>query len=265
MSWCAETPAEYDYSYFFDDYKKQYGKTYLEDFAAIKIQCVRRTSYIDSFFWLNQHSSMKRRKYGSVIPAVLDVGCAYGPFLSAAADAGWQVYGTDISRQAVSYVQDELHYPAVCASFPNFDPEMEFGVRQFDAVTMWFVIEHFQNLDAVLRAVSKMLKTGGIFAFSTPSASGVSARYSPEKFYSQNPADHFSIWELKNTPAILERYGFRLLKTVSTGHHPERFPSSVHNPPKQKSLHHSVLNAVSTIFRLGDTFEIYCTKTKDLI
>lgn len=35
----------------------------------------------------------------------------------------------------------------------------------FSAVTMWFVIEHFQDLNSVLQKVSDLLIGGGIFAF----------------------------------------------------------------------------------------------------
>ena len=185
MSYTADPEnTSYNEKYFFESYKKQYGKTYLEDFESIKSQCVRRTGVIDYIF---------RNSHKLITPAVLDVGCAFGPFMDAANDAGWQVFGTDISAEAVSYVQEKLHYPATCAAFPAFDAAAEFGINEFDAVTMWYVIEHFQNLDSVLKAVSKILKKGGVFAFSTPSAGGVSGRFNTHSFFQNSPADHYSL------------------------------------------------------------------------
>ena len=196
---------------------------------------------------------------------MLDIGCAYGPYLDAANDAGWQVYGTDISPEAVKYVQDSLHYPAATASFPVFDPTTEFGIQNFDAVTMWYVIEHFQNLDAVLRGVSKILKKGGVFAFSTPSASGVSAKFSPQKFFSQSPDDHYTLWEPARAASILHQYGFKVVKIVSTGHHPERFPQLAgRKGQKINSFEVSLFTAASHFFALGDTFEVYCKKERDI-
>ena len=255
MSWTADTDEKlYDEAYFFDSYRRQYGKTYLDDFSAIKSQCVRRTSIIDQLY---------RAAHKAITPTVLDIGCAFGPYLDAASDAGWQVFGTDVSEEAVRYVQDTLHYPAAHARFPAFDPAAAFGVRQFDAVTMWFVIEHFQNLDAVLRGVSRVLKTGGIFAFSTPSASGVSARFSPQRFFQQSPSDHFSLWEPARAASLLRRYGFKVVKMVYTGHHPERFPKfSRRQGPS--SFRFSLFSAVSHFFGLGDTFEVYCRKEREV-
>ena len=257
MSWTADAEnTEYDTSYFFDDYKHQYGKTYLDDFTTIKSQCVRRTSIVDSLY---------RNAHKAITPTVLDIGCAYGPYLDAASDAGWQVYGTDISPEAVKYVQDSLHYPAAVAQFPAFDPTAEFGIQSFDAVTMWYVIEHFQNLDAVLKGVSKILKTGGVFAFSTPSASGVSAKFSPQKFFSQSPDDHYTLWEPVRAPSILKQYGFKVVKTVCTGHHPERFPQlAKRKGQKISSFEVSLFTAASHFFALGDTFEVYCRKERDV-
>lgn len=195
-----------------------------------------------------------RRRRSSVTPTILDVGCALGPFLDAANDSGWQVFGIDISQDAVSHVTNKLHYPAVCASFPDTGINEQFGIDRFDALTMWYVIEHFQDLDSVLKAVSSLVKKGGVFAFSTPSASGVSARYNSGKFFEQSPSDHYTLWEPARAGSILKKYGFSVKKIVSTGIHPERFPSD-----KQK-YSASTLTFASKLFKLGDTFEIYCRK-----
>ena len=246
MSWTVdEKQTEYNRAYFYEDYEKQYGKTYADDFASIKAQGVRRMSFIDLIY---------RRRRSSVTPTILDVGCALGPFLDAANDSGWQVFGIDISQDAVSHVTNKLHYPAVCASFPDTGITEQFGIDRFDALTMWYVIEHFQDLDSVLKAVSSLVKKGGVFAFSTPSASGVSARYNSGKFFEQSPSDHYTLWEPARAGTILKKYGFSVKKIVSTGIHPERFPSD-----KQK-YSASTLTFASKLFKLGDTFEIYCRK-----
>ena len=139
---------------------------------------------------------------------ILDVGCAYGPFLAAARDAGWKPFGTDISDDAVAYVRDQLSIPAWVAPFPAPDSTGEIERRQYAALSMWYVIEHFRSLSPVLECANRLLVSGGILAFSTPSAAGVSARFSPESFYRQSPSDHYSIWDPRTVRAQLARYGF---------------------------------------------------------
>ena len=133
---------------------------------------------------------------------------------------------------------------------------------QFDAVTMWYVIEHFQNLDEVLKAVGGLVRKGGVFAFSTPSGSGVSGRFSTQSFFESSPSDHYSIWEPKKADAILRKYGFKVCRTVPTGIHPERFPYAKKHKLKRGDLRFKLLEKFSQIGGLGDTFECYCRKVR---
>lgn len=254
ISWTVQSrQTEYNRNYFYEDYEKQYGKTYEDDFVSIKVQGIRRVSNIDM---LVHHHKMHLTK------TVLDIGCALGPFLDAANDAGWKVYGTDISQDAVDYVHQKFNYPAVQSAFPEIDCKEMFGIEQFDAVTMWYVIEHFQNLDAVLSKVSAIVKKNGIFAFSTPSASGVSAKYNTQSFFENSPSDHYTLWEIKQSGSILKKYGFKIERIVSTGIHPERFPIVKKYGWKPNSFGYKCLEYLSRRFKLGDTFEIYCKKIR---
>lgn len=250
ISWSSSLPVKYEKEYFSEQYKNQYGKTYLEDFESIKKNCVRRIQEINGIVKLKRNSS----------PRILDIGCAYGPFLSAAQENGWQAYGADISKDAVEYVRRNLLLPAVVSDFPDFDAPSEFGINQFDAVSMWFVIEHFSNLKSVLEKVSSLVKKGGIFAFSTPSAEGISGKTNTKSFFENSPSDHFSVWEPSKAKKILEKFGFSVEKIVSTGHHPERFPSVRKNGGKKGGIVFSVCEKASHFFKLGDTCEIYCRK-----
>ena len=242
---------KYQKAYFFEEYKNQYGKTYEEDFDAIKAQGLRRAGIIKNLCgtW---HSGIEKNLF--------DIGCAYGPFLAAATDSGFNPFGTDISDDAVSYVQKKLKYPAVCSAFPAIDTAGEFGIAQFDVVTMWYVIEHFKDLGSVLRKVSSLVKKGGIFAFSTPSGEGISAKSDKDHFYQISPTDHYTIWEPSRADSILREFGFKVERIVSTGHHPERFPSIKKSGAENGSLKWKITDALSRAKKLGDTVEIYCRK-----
>ena len=248
MSFTTEEDKEYKKAYFFEDYKKQYGKTYQEDFESIKNQCVRRLEAIKAL----QDEAVSRN--------YLDIGCAYGPSLAAATELGFSPFGTDISEDAVRFVKNKLHYPASCSAFPNLDPEKEFGISKFDSISMWYVIEHFKDLDIVLLKISEIIRAGGIFAFSTPSGEGISAKSDPDHFYTISPTDHYSIWEPSRAQKILKKYGFEVVKIVSTGHHPERFPSVKKDNVQPGSLRWKMIDKYSRLMELGDTVEIYCRK-----
>ena len=249
MSFSTDVQSNYTKSYFFEDYKKQYGKTYQEDFESIKAQGMRRLSIISALFMGNLKDKNS-----------FDIGCAYGPFMQAASELGLNAFGTDISEDAVKFVQSDLRFPATISQFPLIDVTGEFGISQFDIVTMWYVIEHFRNLDSVLSKVSEITKKGGIFAFSTPSGEGVSIKTDARAFFKNSPADHFTIWEPSGAAKILKKYGFEVVKIVSTGHHPERFPEIKNSGAKPGSIIWKITDFKSRQLRLGDTFEIYCRK-----
>ncbi len=275
LSFIVSPPKKYTEQYFFDEYKAQYGKTYLEDFEAIKQQGMRRMEIIDKFY---QDIFYKKKEYNifNDEKKILDIGCAYGPFVSAAKDTGWRAVGTDISESAVNYVKDTLKIPAFTSAFPALPESFDFIYQKaltgsgyekisvplehgsFSAVSMWFVIEHFQDLDSVVRRANDLLMPGGVFAFSTPNVAGVTGRFFPQKFFRISPTDHYSLWDSRTASAQLEKYGFKVLKIVSIGHHPERFKLLF--PIKRRGLRWHFYMMISKFFGLGDSMEIYAMK-----
>ncbi len=241
----------YDKSYFFEEYRKQYGKTYIEDFENIASNSVSRRRII------------RKHKPGG---NVLDVGCAYGPFLDIMKRGGYFCTGTDISEEAVGYVREKLGIRAIAGNFTSIDssillPDSADGDKHagFDIVTMWYVIEHFGNTGEIIEKVRDILSPGGIFAFSTPNSSGISGLKNKKRFLESSPSDHYTVWSIKAARHLLSVYGFRVVKTRCTGHHPERFPKLM-----KKIAGKAILSVISRIFRLGDTFEIYAVKADRL-
>lgn len=267
----------YDREYFFSEYKKQYGKTYLEDFEAIKgmayrrlenIRSVlasgRRTAAADSFTPTVRARSITPSALPPAPPRLLDVGCAYGPFLQAARERGFQVQGLDVSAEAVCYVREELGIPCGLGDFSSADPAkaIEGADAGFDVISLWYVIEHFRDTGRALRRINRLLKPGGVFSFSTPNASGISARKDRNLFFKNSPPDHYTVWPLRTAAPVLARFGLELQKIVVTGHHGERFPWP--GQPGRGSPIATGLSRLSRLLRLGDTFEAYAVKVKEL-
>ena len=256
---------EYEKDYFFDFYKMQYGKTYLEDFPNLKETGMKRLANIKSIS-ANKHKEAQTTEsppdagsWSKQQPRLLDIGCAYGPFMAAAADSGFSPFGVDPVEDAVRYIKEELGFPAWQGFFPTGE-KTEDG--PFDAVTLWYVIEHFRKPGEILQEINRILRDGGVLAFSTPSWSGISGRKDLLCFLKNSPPDHWTIWSPRSCKNILKRYGFCLRKIAVSGHHPERFPffgRFLRN--EKKGLLYRLLLLVSRVFRLGDTFEVYAVKT----
>ncbi len=232
----------YKKNYFFSEYKKQYGKTYLEDFSTIRRFASSRLEIIS-------HITRGKR--------ILDIGCAYGPFLEEALYRGFLPTGLEIVPEAAHYVNRVLGIPVMNVSFEDALIE-----EAYDCVTMWFVIEHFKKCGDVLAKVNKIVKTGGVFAFSTPNSSGITGRSRKKHFFRQSPEDHITIWNPKSAALILKLYGFQVKKIKITGHHPERFPGILKGSSGWKRF---LVNRISILLGLGDTFEVYAVKKKEYL
>ncbi|GHV24851.1 hypothetical protein AGMMS4952_01260 [Spirochaetia bacterium] len=241
---------EYGTEYFFDFYRKQYGKTYLEDFPNLVEAGKKRLAVINRLIKRGRQPGRR----------LLDIGCAYGPFLSAARDGGFSPQGIDPAAEAVRYVREELGIPANESVFPDLSLESPENTGTFAVVSLWYVIEHFEDLRWVLVEINRLLAMQGVLAFSTPSLGGISGKKSLAAFLEKSPPDHRTVWNPAICRRLLARYGFRLKKIRVTGHHPERFfPGKAPRVPLW-----NFLLLISRLFGLGDTFECYAVKVRSL-
>ncbi len=268
-------PVTYDDAYFFSEYKAQYGRTYLEDFEAIckkadeRLHCIERI--ISHKQDIKKHDEPLR---------LIDLGCAYGAMLTRTKARGFISCGVDISEDACAYVTNTLKIPALCASiFHNdFDashaafskkhssyfqiPEAEGTNLHYDVLSCWYVLEHAPHFDSTVDIIKRLLKPRGIFALAVPNGRGISARRYRTSFLRANPIDHFSIFSPKMLVKILHAHGFVIRALRITGNHPSRFlPSALQwvlYPPVQ-----SLVCALSKLFHLGDTFELYLEKRNE--
>ena len=190
--------------------------------------------------------------------SLLDIGCAYGVFLEAASEAGFQPYGIDVSNDAVTHIRENLTIPAQAGQFPHDEPAELFDRNQFDAITLWYVIEHFPRLDIVLNRVSEMLRGRRYTGLSLhPTDAGYPVELNTRRFLLNSPVDHYSIWSPRVARKLLARYGMRgisvsVLQDIIRNALESSFPGS--------GIVFSVLGVLSRLFRLGDTFEVYAVK-----
>jgi 2-polyprenyl-3-methyl-5-hydroxy-6-metoxy-1,4-benzoquinol methylase/spore coat polysaccharide biosynthesis predicted glycosyltransferase SpsG len=254
-------PIEYGKEYFFEQYQKQYGKTYIEDFPNLTAMAKRRLAIIKE-----QRAKSKEQRIGSSPQTLLDIGCAYGAFLAAAKEEGFSPQGIDPAEDAVRYVTKTLGIPAMQGYFPNphcslLSPTLlALAHCSFEVVTLWYVIEHFRDCVPALEEIRKLLKPGGVLAFATPSFTGISGCSSLKRFLENSPQDHWTVWSPAVCKKALGKVGFKVKKIISSGHHPERFPFLGKFANNKNSLLYRLLMAVSRIFALGDTIEVYAVR-----
>lgn len=138
--------------------------------------------------------------------AVLDLGSGAGAFAAEMKSAGWKVTGLEPDAGARKVAQES--FGIELQDISRFYT-LEDG--QFDAITMWHVLEHVHELQAYMAKLKMILKENGRLFIAVPNyTSGDAAIYNkywaaydvPRHLY------HFSPDSMK---VLVEKHGMRVL------------------------------------------------------
>jgi SAM-dependent methyltransferase len=89
---------------------------------------------------------------------LLDVGCSYGAFLQLARERGWDAEGVELSTVTAEFARRERGLRV----FDGTVEQAAFPDDRFQAVTLWDVVEHFDDPVATLSEINRILAPGGI-------------------------------------------------------------------------------------------------------
>lgn len=130
---------------------------------------------------------------------VLDVACGSGYGTNYLAEKGAkQVYGVDISKEAVDYAKKEYNHPKV--KFIVGDAQdISLPDHSVDVVVSMETIEHVENSRKFLDEVKRVLAKDGLFILSTPSARGYREDYTPSRW-------HFKEFAIDELSKLLKKY-----------------------------------------------------------
>lgn len=93
---------------------------------------------------------------------ILDIGGGVGLFAELALAAGWDAYSVDVSDVAVAAAAERI---GRARSLPAVPPEL---AGRCDAVTLWCVVAHTVDPNAVLAQALGALRAGGQLFLTTP-------------------------------------------------------------------------------------------------
>ncbi len=165
------------------------------------------------------HNSANEDRRAALVKAhksggrLLDVGCATGGFLQAAARAGFAVQGIEISDFCVDYVKTHSTFDVfkgnlVSARFPE---------QSYDGVTLWDVLEHLRNPREVLDEIHRILRPGGILCLSTGDHASFLARVTGRFWHLLTPPQHLFFFSRRSVRILLEQHGFIVRQIVYAG------------------------------------------------
>lgn len=138
--------------------------------------------------------------------SLLDIGCGTGNFLAAAGNAGYQVTGTELDRNAAVFAKERLGLQRVLPlTISEFAGQCE--GEKFDVVTFFEVLEHQAEPAEFLQKVKACLKTQGTIAMSVPNRE----RWLTGPDVLDYPPNHFLRWNAAALKLFLAAQGFDIL------------------------------------------------------
>ena len=146
---------------------------------------------------------------------VLDFGMASGDFCRAA-KAQFEVYGLDISKDAVEKGKIEL--PDIADRLFLYDTKkLPFQDNYFDAIVLWDVIEHLKPPQLIISQLKKKLRPGGFLLFSTPDISSLSAKLMKNRWHFMTPPEHLGFYSVKSAKVLIGNQGLEFITSKRLG------------------------------------------------
>jgi SAM-dependent methyltransferase len=138
---------------------------------------------------------------------LLDVGCALGYLLEAAAARGWEPYGVELSvagaQQAAQTVGEGRVFCGALEAAP-------LQTESFQAVTLTDVLEHLPDPVASLRRCRELLAPGGMVLIATPRVGGFSERVMGRQWF-QYKDEHLQLFTPRALQEALGRAGLQVV------------------------------------------------------
>jgi len=161
---------------------------------------------------LERTNRARLRRLGRLHPTarrLLDVGCGPGFFVKAAAEAGLDAWGLEVSEFAARYGRDQLHQRIITGPV-----DAEHLVRidgGFDLITLWDTIEHLPAPAEAMNLLAGRLEPGGVLTLSTGDIGSLAARASGSRWHLYNLPEHLWFFSVPSLRHLLRRAGLRVI------------------------------------------------------
>lgn len=139
---------------------------------------------------------------------LLDIGCGTAEFLHASKVNGWNVMGIEPSEIARKNAEQKY-------AIRPLPQEKLFEVsEQFNAITLWHVLEHVHQIDRTIEHVKKLLIDDGILIIAVPNCNSWDAVKYGKYWAAWDVPRHLYHFTKMDIEGLFNRHGFRLSEVL---------------------------------------------------
>jgi 2-polyprenyl-3-methyl-5-hydroxy-6-metoxy-1,4-benzoquinol methylase len=174
---------------------------------------------------------------------LLDIGFGAGTILTEAKNQNWDAYGTEVSQPAVDQAKKmghRVHHGLLKSA--------TFTDGFFDVIIASEILEHLPEPEEELREISRILRPGGLFWATTPSAGSLSFILMKNHWSVLSPPEHTQLYSKRGARLMLTQAGFSNIQTKTTGLN----PSEIINYYRPRSNNDSAFDRVGAGYDLNE-------------
>ena len=157
-------------------------------------------------FALLTKKKLVKRSVNKSSGTLLDIGAGTGAFVNTMQSGGWQVTG--IEPDATAAKQALLRYNI---HLQPADTIYTLGSHQFDAITMWHVLEHVHDLHGYFKRFSSLLKPEGLLVIAVPNYTSTDAKFYQQNWAALDTPRHLYHFSPASMELLANAYGFKLV------------------------------------------------------
>lgn len=168
-----------------------------------------RTIIEKLYQWVKQINLRKKfrwiKKYSVPNPKVLDVGAGTGDFIQYIQKRGIESFGVEPNKLARNNA--ERKGVMLGKSFSDLK------AKKFDAITLWHVLEHLDELENDLESLSDLMNVNGAFFVAVPNFRSYDAQHYGSFWAGYDVPRHLSHFSKKAIDKIFGKYGYKIITT----------------------------------------------------
>jgi len=152
-----------------------------------------------------QHKASLIIKHTVPKGTVLDIGAGIGAFLHQMKRAGWQITGLEPDKGARLQAKTLYNLELLPAS-----ALYQLPAQHFDAITLWHVLEHVEQLHDYVTQLKKLLKPSGRIFIAVPNYSSLDAHVYGNYWAAYDVPRHLYHFTPKAMNVLMQKHGLKI-------------------------------------------------------